>query len=120
MSSISAQIPFLCAFFFSKSLTLSFFLYFFVGLCYVGRYYGTFVNIAEYAPQKYKNRLQSGLLVLDIVHQILVITYFKYVRDVFYLEIFGICLNILAIFGVYWIPESPVYLYNMFRFDECR
>jgi MFS family permease len=120
LSSISAQIPFLCAFLFSKSLTLSFFLYFFVGLCYVGRYWSTFVNIAEYSPEKYKNWLQSGLIVLDIVHQILVITYFKYVRDVFYLEIFGICLNILAIFGVYWIPESPVYLYNMFRFDECR
>ena len=95
-------------------------MYFFLGLCYVGRYYGTFVNIVEYTPLKYKNRLQSGLLVVDIVHQILVITYFKFVRNVAYLEVIGISLNILAIIGVYWIPESPVYLYNMFRFDECR
>ena len=95
-------------------------MYFFLGLCYVGRYYGTFVNIVEYAPEKYKNRLQSGLLVVDIVHQIMIITYFKFVRNVVYLDIIGIFLNLLAILGVYWIPESPVYLYNMFRFDECR
>jgi hypothetical protein len=40
----------LCTVLFSKSLTLSFIMYFFLGLCYVGRYYGTFVNIVEFAP----------------------------------------------------------------------
>jgi MFS family permease len=50
LTSLSAQIPFLCTVLFSKSLPLSFIMYFFLGLCYVGRYYGTFVNIVEYAP----------------------------------------------------------------------
>ena len=26
----------------------------------------------------------------------------------------------MALIGLFWVPESPVYLYNMFRFDECR
>jgi Sugar (and other) transporter len=120
VSSVCAQLPFLQVVLFSNSLILTFVMYFSLGLCFVGRYYGSFVNIVEYTPNKYKRTIASALLVVDVTHTICIITYFKYVRNVVYLEIFGICLNIVAIVCVLWIPESPVYLYNMFRFDECR
>ena len=68
LSSIAAQIPFLITVLLSNSLTLTFFMYFFMGLCYVGRYNGTFVSIVEHAPSRWKNELQSMLLIVDVSH----------------------------------------------------
>ena len=96
-------------------------MYFFMGLCFVGRYNGTFVTIIELSPGRWKNLLQSSLLVLDVFHQIFITTYFKFVKNVTYIEIAGVTLNCFALIGLYfWIPETPVYFYNMFKFDESR
>lgn len=41
--------------------------------------------------------------------------YFKVVPNAsaFYLEIAGLVINIIAIVGIVWLPESPEYLYSM-------
>jgi hypothetical protein len=95
-------------------------MYFFLGLCYVGRYFGTFINLEEYCPERWKNLLCSFLLALDVLHYMAIIAYFKYVKNSLYLEIYGLILNFIAIACVLWLPESPVYLQNMFHFKESK
>lgn len=49
-----------------------------------------------------------------------VTVYFKYIPDCFYLEVGGITLNVIAAVTVLWLPESPEFLYGMYRFKECK
>ena len=97
-------------------------MYFFLGLCYVGRYFGAYVNITEYASSQYKSALSTLLLAFDCIMIILITMYFKTVPrgDHVYLEIGGLVLIIVAFLCTLWLPESPEYLYSMFRFRECR
>jgi hypothetical protein len=50
----------------------------------------------------------------------MIYTYYKYVKNVVPLEIGGVVFALIALCGGFWLPESPVYLYNMFRFCECK
>lgn len=97
-------------------------MYFFLGLCYVGRYYGAWVIISEYAHSRYKNLLFTYLLAIDQIYVILVTLYFKVVPrgECLYIEIGGIVLAAIAVAAAYWLPESPEYLYGMYKFKECK
>ena len=90
-------------------------MYFFLGLCYVGRYYGAFVGLTEYAHSRLRNILTTFLLSLDCILMLLTTLYFTVVPNAsaFYLEIAGLVINIIAIVGIVWLPESPEYLYSM-------
>lgn len=98
----------------SRSLALTDVLYFFLGLCYVGRYYGAFVGLPEYAHSKWRIIFTTFLLSLDCILMLLTTLYFKVVTaDTLPLEIAGVVINIIAIVGIVWLPESPEYLYSM-------
>jgi hypothetical protein len=106
---------------YSRRLELTFCMYFFLGACYVGRYFGAFVNISNYVDKRFRNLLCTLLLAFDVIVQMTVTTYFKYYKsDSNYLEMTGIILNLMVLVGIWWMPESPEYLYGMYRFNECR
>lgn len=106
---------------FSRQLELTFFMYFFLGLCFVGRYFGAFVNISVYVDKRWRNMLTTYLLILDCLLQIVIVLQFKYFKgSCMYLEISGVLFNLVALVGIWWLPESPIYLYSMYKFKECR
>ncbi|TNV81786.1 hypothetical protein FGO68_gene950 [Halteria grandinella] len=119
--SLLSQIPFQVIAMYSRRLELTYFMYFFLGGCYVGRYFGAFVNISDYVDKRYRNALCTYLLALDCMVQMGVVLHFKYWKgNSFYLEASGIILNTISLFGIWWLPESPEYLYGMHRFRHCR
>lgn len=47
--------------------------------------------------------------------------YFYFIsRNAFYFIYFTIGLNLLALFGAFYLTESPRYLFGMENFEECR
>ena len=89
-------------------------MYFLLGICYVGRYFGGYCTIIEYSDTKYKTLLVTFLLVMDAFTFILLILFFKYVGDTTILEFIGIAINILGVFAIWWLPETPEFLYNTY------
>jgi hypothetical protein len=56
-----------------------------------------------------------------MLSMILLSLYWRYISKYWlWLEIFALALNIVGVFGLYVIPESPEYLYCFYRFQECR
>ena len=89
-------------------------MYFLLGICYVGRYFGGYITIIEFSEAKYKTMLGTFLLVMDAFTNILLILFFKYIGDASIMEIIGICINILGVIAIWWLPETPEFLYNTF------
>lgn len=94
---------------------------FLIGFLNVGIYNGAYINVCEYVHDKWKNRVCLILLVADSSTVIFNSLYFKFVSNYWlYFQIFGLLLNILGLIGVFFLPESPEYLYSFYRFDHCR
>ena len=36
------------------------------------------------------------------------------------MEIIGICINILGVIAIWWLPETPEFLYNTYKFQDAR
>ena len=118
---ILVQFPFYYALLYSRSLDLNIGLSFFLGVCYVGRYNGGYLNISEYVHNKWKNLICTFLLVWDSLVTIILAFYFRNVsKNWIELQIFGVAINAIAIIGAYFTPESPEYLYCFYKFNECR
>ena len=95
---------------------------FVIGVTAAGRWSLGFVYMTEFVPSSYHtffgtiNCTQRGILYLIFS------LYFRYInKNWVYLQIFG-----LAVFLVFFlivsitIPESPKWLYNKDRFEECN
>lgn len=115
------QLPLYIGLVVSRSIYLNIFLTFLMGICCVGRYNGCYINISEYVHTPYKNAVSTLLLVFEQLVAILIALYFKYFsKNWLYLQIFGVCVNFIAIIGSVIIPESPEYLYSFYKFAETR
>lgn len=94
---------------------------FFFGVAYIGKYNGSYINISEYVHFKYSEIVLMWLLVFESLATIIGDIYFKYISNHWiWLHVFATSIGALAIFGVYFIPESPEYLYNFYKFKECK
>lgn len=104
----------------SKSLYLTIALAFAIGVLNVGIYNGGYVNVCEYVHTPWKNHVCTLLLFFDNFTTILICLYFKYVsRYWLWFQLAGVALNVIALIGIFMIPESPEYLYSFYRFREC-
>ena len=104
----------------NTELHLAFPMYFLLGLCFVGRYFGGYCAIIEYSEPWNKKLLGTFLLTMDVASAILVVVIFKFTKSTNYVEAIGICINILGVIGIYWLPETPEYLYNTMQFKQAR
>lgn len=102
--------------FVSTYLDLAYPLYFLLGMCYVGRYFGSYCAIIEYSEPKYKTLLGTFLLVMDSISAIIVVLIFQFTQDTLYVEIIGITVNLLGVIAIWWLPETPEFLYNTMQF----
>ena len=119
--SIAVQLPIYIALLFSTNLDLTIFLSFFMGFLHIGIYNGGYINVCEYVDKPWKNHVCTILLVLDMLSAIMVGVYFHYVsRNWVWFGMIGVLFNFVSLIGIYFIPESPEYLYYFYRFEECR
>ena len=116
-----AQLPCYIGLICSKNFILTAVLAFGIGVLNIGIYNGGYVNVCEYVHTPWKNHVCTVLLFFDNFTTILISLYFKYIsRYWLWFQLAGIGLNIIAIIGMFFIPESPEYLYSFYRFNECR
>ncbi len=115
--SLAVQIPCYIAIILSRSLLLTIVMSFFFGITNIGIYNGAYVNICEYVHTPWKNHVCTFLLVFDQMTVIIIALYYKYVsQDWVWLQILGLTVNIIALLGFFFLPESPEYLYSFYRF----
>ena len=76
--------------------------------------------IIEYSEAKYKTMLGTFLLVMDAFTNILLILFFKYVGNANIMDYIGMGINILGVIAIWWLPETPEFLYNTYQFKEAR
>jgi hypothetical protein len=92
-----------------------------MGVCHIGIYNGAYINICEYVHDKWKNHVCTLLLCFDMLSVILTGFYWQCISHYYlWLLLFACSLNFLSMFGLFFIPESPEYLYSFYRFNECR
>jgi MFS family permease len=114
---ILAQFPLYCLALVTTSINVYITIFFFMGICYVGRYNGAYINISEYVHDKWKNPVSTWLLVWDSMASIIIAFYCKSISKYWlWLQIFGASLNFLAVIGTFFTPESPEYLYGFYKF----
>lgn len=119
--STTIHFPIMIALIFSKSYTLTTFLGFCMGILHMGIYNGCYINVCEYVHLKWKTKVCSLLLVFDMLTCIIISVYWRYIsKNWLWLHIFACCCNALGLVGLYFLPESPEYLYCFYRFQECR
>ena len=91
-----------------------------MGFLHIGIYNGGYVNVCEYVHTPWKNNVCTILLVFDMLTTIFIGIYFHYVSKYWlWFSLIGLVFNIVSLFGIYLIPESPEYLYSFYRFPEC-
>ena len=111
------QFPILLIIIFSKNLTLTTTLGFFLGILHVGIQNGAYINVCEYFHTKWKNKVCTVLLVCDMLTVIFSGFYFEFIsNDIKWLLLFGAAMNGTSIIGLFLLPESPEYLYSFYRF----
>jgi MFS family permease len=95
--------------------------FFFFGLCAVGRITVCYIYLLEFTPKK--RRTVVGTLV-SCVNSFIVIEaslYYDYInKDYLYFEIFGISLNVVCVIAMLFMPESAKFLYGKKKFDQAR
>lgn len=93
----------------------------FLGPCVIGRMACGFLLLMEIVPRKYQTWVGTALMISEGSSTILWSIYFVAIdKNAFYFVYFTIGLNVVAILGVFYVVESPRYLFGMEKFDECR
>lgn len=105
----------------STSFTFTAVISFIMGYLRISLYNGGYINVCEYTHGNWKNHVCTILLVFDMLTSILMGVYYHYISNYWlYFALIGVLFNLLAIIGIFKIPESPEYLYSYYKFDECR
>lgn len=92
-----------------------------MGFLHIGIYNGGYVNVCEYVHAPWKNHVCTVLLACDMLTTIMIGVYYHSItRYWLWFALIGLFFNVCAIVGLYYLPESPEYLYSFYRFDACR
>jgi MFS family permease len=115
------QLPIMIAIIFTTNFDLMCAFGVMLGILHMGIYNGCYINVCEYVHLKWKNKVCSLLLVCDMLTCIIIGAYWRYISKYWlWLHIFAICCNAIGMIGLFFLPESPEYLYCFYRFNECR
>jgi uncharacterized membrane-anchored protein YitT (DUF2179 family) len=105
----------------SRSLDLSTITGFFMGILHIGIANGGYINVCEYVHVKWKYLLCTVMLVFDMFTVIVTGIYWKWIsHNSLGLLVFGCLCNAVSFVALFFVPESPEYLYSFYRFRECR
>lgn len=93
---------------------------FFYGLVSSGRLI-SYPYLFEFLMPKYRTYALAFLLMFDASFYITGSLYFRYIsKEWVYYQYYGLVLSILALVGLYYVPETPKFLYSMKKYDEAR
>ena len=105
----------------SKNLDLTTAMFFFLGLTCPAKANITYVYLLEFAPNKFQTYLGTMLLFADGSTTILISLYFRFIsKDWLGFQIFGLVLTFLSTFALFFVPESPKYLWSAKKYKEAR
>jgi len=80
-----------------------------------------FFLLMELVPSKYQSWVGAALMIAEGSTQIIWVIYFVWIsKNAFYFIWFVIGLNVMAAFATFYVMESPLYLFGMERYEECR
>lgn len=97
----------------SRHLYLSVLIFLFFGISSVGRAIITYVYLVELLPKRYKVIFGTLNLGLTPIVSTLTTAYLRYVgNEMYVVEITAISISFISIFLYYFLPESPLYLYD--------
>lgn len=119
--SVCMQLIIIIMGFLSTSYTFTTVLGFFMGFLRMSLYNSAYINICEYVHGMWKSYVCMLLLTFDLLTVILMGIYYHYIsRSWLYFALIGLIMNAVAVIGVYFVPESPEYLYSYYKFEKCR
>jgi MFS family permease len=105
----------------NKSLPGQHALIFFMGIVGVGRSTIGFLYLVELVPPKNKKLIGTLTNASDALIYIFSSFYLWVLsRNVVYLLVIGICLNVIVAICVFFIPESPDFLHDIRDYDGVR
>ena len=82
-----------------------------VGYCY----------FLENAPKESASLLGTLWQVMEAIVLMEITVYYKWIsKNWFWTIFFALCMNVLSlILGIFYVPESPKWLYDKQRYEEC-
>ena len=105
----------------SRNLYLTSGMLFLFGAVTPGRQHVVFTYVGELVPLRNRTLVSSVLLFADATTIGVIALYFLYVsKNWLYFQYFSLALNVVAIFALLKIPESPKYLHSCGRYHEAR
>ena len=107
---------------FSRSVYLTQALMFILGMACVGTRSIQFLYLMELLPEKWQVPIGTLLNLWDTLMPVLyTLYYWKIAKEwLWFVVIFAEAAGVLAIVGIFFLPESPKFLISMKRFNDAR
>ena len=119
--SIGLQLPIILAACLSTSLDFTIAVYFFFGMMAVGRANLSYLLLMELIPEANRTVVGTMIFILDSCTLILSSFILRFVTKQWYpFQIFTMSINLVALIGMFFIPESPRFLVEAKRYNEAR
>ncbi|CDW81726.1 solute carrier family member 5 [Stylonychia lemnae] len=105
----------------SKNLNLTIAMFFFLGSTQPGKSNIAYIYMLELIPSKFGTYLSTLACIADGFTTILISLYFRFVSiNWIYFQIFGLSMTFVSCFALFFLPESPKYLWSAKKFKEAR
>jgi len=77
--------------------------------------------MTDFSPKKYSSILGTMWNVSESLVGIMIVIYFRYIsRNWYWIELYAFCQGVITLLIlVYFIPESPKWLYDNQKYEEC-
>jgi MFS family permease len=94
--------------------------FFIQGLCASGRPAIGYIYMCEFAPQKHHTLMGTVWNCSEGAIFIYLTLYYYYIsKEWVWTQVYGAATNVVTCILLFWIPESPKYLYSEKRYKEC-
>lgn len=120
IASLVAQTLAYLGIFFSKNVYFTISMYILVGLASGGRVCIGTTYMNELIPSKNQAFATTSLNAADASVMLFQSVYYIFLKNWFYLHLFGMCFAVFVILNVCILPESPKDMYACYKFDEAR
>ena len=119
--SLGASILIYIGFILSRDVRFSIALFFFFGVCCVGKANIAYIYLLELTPVKWQTYVGTMLLFADGFTMIAISLYFRYIsKDWLWYDVYALAMTAFAFFGSLIVPESPKYLYSYKKYKEAK
>ena len=121
MGSMILSIPVLAIVSFTKNLTLLYVAVFFAGPAIIGRMACGFLMLMEHMTRPNQAKIGAVIMVFEGLGQVIWVFYLTCIsKNTDYFTYFALAINIVTCICLFWVPESPRYLYGINELEKCK